>query len=284
MTELLAEEVALAWRAFRRRRSVVVRPAAPILFFGDLGAYRTSPLRVVTVGLNPSRHEFPADAPFRRFPLLARGIGGETTRYLDAMSAYFRNEPYRGWFNTFEAFLEGLGASYYDGEACRALHTDLCSPRCHGPDLEPPRRGRPRCSRGGGRADLACAHGGATAADGAAVLGEGAPRARPVRAADGLGGHPRFRPVGRGRDPFAALRAPIKVVRNRGRAHAVRLRCGCPEAVRDVGAQPEAGSGGDRGEKASRRGWVTSAAWDSSSTLEHYIYRTKPNDTCLSYW
>ena len=130
MRQPLSEEVALAWRAFGRaaNRSWCVRPAVPILFFGDLRGYRASPLRVATVGLNPSRHEFPADSPLRRFPPLEPDGRGKTTRYLDAMSAYFRNDPYRGWFNTFEAFLQGLGASYYDGAASRALHTDLCSP------------------------------------------------------------------------------------------------------------------------------------------------------------
>ena len=131
MTEQqLSEQVALAWQAFDRAagRSWRVVPAAPILFFGDLDAYRASPLRVVTVGLDPSSHEFPADAPFRRFPLAEGNRGREPSRYLAAMSAYFRTEPYRNWFNAFEPLLEGLGASYYEGAASTALHTDICSP------------------------------------------------------------------------------------------------------------------------------------------------------------
>lgn len=60
-----------AKRAFNRaaKRPCCVVPAVPILFFGDLKAYRASPLRVLTVGLNPSLHEFPAVEPFRRFRL-----------------------------------------------------------------------------------------------------------------------------------------------------------------------------------------------------------------------
>ena len=46
-----------------------VSPSIPISFFGDLHAYFSSRVRVLTVGLNPSLHEFPADSPFRRFPL-----------------------------------------------------------------------------------------------------------------------------------------------------------------------------------------------------------------------
>lgn len=126
----LSEQVALAWATFDRvaGRSCRVTPAAPILFFGDLDAYRASPLRVVTVGLNPSRHEFPTGTPFRRFPLAGSNRDRDPSRYLNAMSAYFRTEPYRGWFVSFERLLNGMGASYYGYEASTALHTDICSP------------------------------------------------------------------------------------------------------------------------------------------------------------
>lgn len=130
MTQPLVEHVARAWQAFDHSagRSWCVTPAAPILFFGDLHAYRASPLRVLTVGLNPSLHEFPADQPFRRFPLAEGCIARKPSRYLDAMSAYFRTDPYCGWFSTFEPLLGGMEASYYEGRASTALHTDICSP------------------------------------------------------------------------------------------------------------------------------------------------------------
>ena len=128
--ELLSEPVALAWRAFDRapHRTCRVDLAVPILFFGDLYAYRASRLRVVTVGLNPSLHEFPAGEPFSRFPLAADNRDREPSRYLDAMSAYFRTDPYHQWFNAFEPLLNGLGVSYYEAGASTALHTDICSP------------------------------------------------------------------------------------------------------------------------------------------------------------
>ena len=130
--QLLSEPVALAWRAFDRvaDRTCRVTPAVPILFFGDLDAYRASSLRVVTVGLNPSLLEFPAGEPFSRFPLAGNNRVREPSRYLDAMSAYFYTEPYRRWFNAFEPLLNGLGASYYNHKdgASTALHTDICSP------------------------------------------------------------------------------------------------------------------------------------------------------------
>ena len=130
MTRPLFEQVALAWQAFDRVAGwpCCVTPAAPILFFGDLHAYRDAPLRVLTVGLNPSLHEFPADEPFRRFPLVESCFDRKPSRYLDAMSAYFRTDPYRGWFSAFEPLLNGMEASYYEGGGSTALHTDICSP------------------------------------------------------------------------------------------------------------------------------------------------------------
>ena len=110
-----------------------VSPSIPILFFGDLHAYFSSRVRVLTVGLNPSLHEFPADSPFRRFPL-AEGISlSEPDPYIDTLSAYFRTDPYRSWFSAFEPLLNGLEASYYEGKPSTALHTDICSPAATDP-------------------------------------------------------------------------------------------------------------------------------------------------------
>ncbi len=120
--------VAQAMHAFDRaaERPCCVRPAVPILFFGDLDAWWTSPLRVLTVGLNPSLHEFPSTDPFCRFPLAAGGR--EPSRYLKAMSAYFSTRPYRRWFSAFEHLLNGMDASYYAGRSSTVLHTDIRSP------------------------------------------------------------------------------------------------------------------------------------------------------------
>lgn len=111
---------------------VVVRPAMPILFFGDVDRYRQSQRRIVTVGLNPSLIEFPTDAPFRRFPQTSvRRPDAEppdVEMYLTALSAYFRTDPYRKWFRSYAGLLEGLDASFYDGHPNTALHTDICTP------------------------------------------------------------------------------------------------------------------------------------------------------------
>ena len=127
--EHLVELAAAAWRAYDAASSPPrVTPAAPILFFGDLDAYLKSPLRVLTVALNPSGHEFPKVDPFSRFPL-AKGVEGrEPDRYFNALSAYFRTGPYSSWFSAFEQVLQGIGASYCPGATSAALQTEICSP------------------------------------------------------------------------------------------------------------------------------------------------------------
>lgn len=116
----------------------VVKPALPILFFGDSTAYFRSQRKIITVGLNPSQHEFPAVAPFCRF------VGGEALgldrsntvdpeHYLALLGRYFQTDPYKRWFRSFEPILNGLGASYYDGREHTALNTDLCSPLATAP-------------------------------------------------------------------------------------------------------------------------------------------------------
>ena len=119
-----------AWRAFSSAAVLPsrVHPAVPILFFGDLAAYEESPLRVLIAGLNPSLHEFPESSPFRRFPLAEGAGAANAPRYIAALSAYFRTDPYRQWFGAFEPLLNGSGASYYPGHPSTALHTDICSP------------------------------------------------------------------------------------------------------------------------------------------------------------
>ena len=132
MRDRLQALAADAWREHRRAdqhgASFLVRPSIPILYFGDSQRYRQSRLRVITVGLNPSREEFPRNAPFSRF---GRPINDDIDRsaYLRSLDSYFRVDPYTQWFNpSFEPLLQSLGTSYYDGLSSQALHTDLCSP------------------------------------------------------------------------------------------------------------------------------------------------------------
>ena len=131
MRELAAASWALFREAAENANGILVRPSIPILFFGDDEEYARSPLKVITVGLNPSRLEFPRPHPFLRFPA-ARQIDPnrpDVDAHLASLRAYFREQPYNAWFRpSFEPILGGLSASYYPGAVNTALHTDLCSP------------------------------------------------------------------------------------------------------------------------------------------------------------
>jgi hypothetical protein len=124
-----------AWRIYRKfeDNDVVVKPSIPILFFGNSDAYFASPIKIITVGLNPSRIEFPNEDRFLRFDW-ARNISEQTSReefrtgYRGTLNAYFRSNPYKQWFNSLEPLLNGLECSYYSQHKNVAIHTDLFSP------------------------------------------------------------------------------------------------------------------------------------------------------------
>ena len=126
------------WRLFDRfaEREFVVRPSIPVLFHGDLNAYLASPIRAITVDLNPASADFPEEDPFRHFP------GGEelaavpaserdaafVQRYLDTLAGYFHTEPYLPRFSSYEAVLRGMGVTYRGDLSRIALNTGLFSP------------------------------------------------------------------------------------------------------------------------------------------------------------
>ncbi|MHB1000449.1 MAG: hypothetical protein ACYC27_14515 [Armatimonadota bacterium] len=128
-----------AWDIFNqfKHELVVVKPSIPILYFGDSIEYFKSTKRIVTVGLNPSKAEFPPDNPFKRFPEaeclsyndIASGEEKHSIKYLSALNSYFSTEPYGRWFDSaYKHILAGLDTDFYSDTANTALHTDLCSP------------------------------------------------------------------------------------------------------------------------------------------------------------
>jgi hypothetical protein len=124
-----------SWREYdsHRHKDLLVTPSIPILFFGDLQRYITSPIRVVTVGLNPSRAEFPDTNRFQRFPKAYNldAMATDSTfhrQYIASLSDYFRTDPLMRWFSAYEHILNGMDTSYRDGAVNTALHTDICSP------------------------------------------------------------------------------------------------------------------------------------------------------------
>ena len=115
---------------------LVVSNSIPILFFGDLEAYLNSPMKIVTVALNPSDKEFSET----RF-VTSEDVLTNTKSYASTLSSYFSFNPYTRWFNNFEKLLHHLKASYYPENnrpsfpndpktpmSNAVLHTDICSP------------------------------------------------------------------------------------------------------------------------------------------------------------
>ena len=86
-----------SWRIYRQfaDQPFLVKPSIPILFFGDSDQYFSSELKVTTLGLNPSRVEFPEEDRFLRFSRARRVYprilqGAFYSEYLQALNGYFR--------------------------------------------------------------------------------------------------------------------------------------------------------------------------------------------------
>ncbi len=126
----LSELLLRSWLIMRELQGTdipVVEKSVPILYFGSLSRYLLSPLRVVTVALNPSRNEFPIEDPAWRFP---GADESSPEAHFDALNKYFDagHKPLWEWFKHFDWLLAGLGSGFRPGRAASALHTDLCSP------------------------------------------------------------------------------------------------------------------------------------------------------------
>lgn len=112
----------------------IVSNSAPILWFGDIEAYRKSSKRVLTVALNPSLKEFRikpnnAFSVSARFPHL-QYPGCSVCQYYDAMNEYFMQKPLWSWFCHPELLLNQLcgGTSYKSGCVNTAVHLDFYTP------------------------------------------------------------------------------------------------------------------------------------------------------------
>lgn len=88
----------------------VVKPSLPILYFGDLDEYYTSPLKVVTVGKNPSDNEFRLKRTdpysFCRF----KRWNPKKANLIESLNPYFSDAPL-SWFSCYEPVLNGMGLS-----------------------------------------------------------------------------------------------------------------------------------------------------------------------------
>ena len=99
----------------------------PILWFGNLQAYKASPLRILTVGINPSEDEF-TNNTFRRFPAWNEL---SVENYFKGLNEYFNEEAYN-WFTQLSnsISLEAVWNCSYITNQCQntALHIDFCTP------------------------------------------------------------------------------------------------------------------------------------------------------------
>ncbi|MCX2718921.1 hypothetical protein [Lentiprolixibacter aurantiacus] len=106
----------------------VVNPSLPIVFFGDISSYHNQNFKVITVGKNPSNREFQLYSErysYIRFPK----FNDDPISLETSLNDYFKVQPYRRWFDSFEPFLNGLNGSYYpENNLNKVLHTDICSP------------------------------------------------------------------------------------------------------------------------------------------------------------
>jgi len=129
----LALEVWKEYNKIDKTKYRIKNPSIPIMYFGDYEKYIKSPLKVITVGLNPSHEEFPTQAPFKRFFGAEKIYKKEkldesnTEIYLNSLNTYFKNQSYN-WFDNFEPILNEMDCSFYLGYRNTALHTDFCSP------------------------------------------------------------------------------------------------------------------------------------------------------------
>ena len=101
----------------------VVKPAIPIVWFGNMEKYESSPKKIVTIGINPSWKEF--EEP--RFDMVDLTSDNAIDKLRNTLNLYFEYNPY-DWFNNFEKVLPTLDASYYEKKATNtAIHIDIYS-------------------------------------------------------------------------------------------------------------------------------------------------------------
>ena len=119
----------------KKERTYLVNPSMPIMYFGNSKKYFESPIRIITVGLNPSRRDFPDPDPFLRFQSMKQDHHYQfNQQYISALDQYFEKAPYKTWYDpSYEPILNGLNASFYGDKENTALHTDICSPLATNP-------------------------------------------------------------------------------------------------------------------------------------------------------
>ena len=110
--------------------SFVVQNSIPIVWFGNIDAYDQSPTRILTIGLNPSKEEFPKHAPPRFDRIDVELLKSSTDFLTNTLNNYFEKNPYIKWFSKYNKLLSSLDASYggvFGKKENTALHIDIYS-------------------------------------------------------------------------------------------------------------------------------------------------------------
>jgi len=122
---LLTKTIELFDEIKRVKPSLTARNSVPIIFSGNIAQYEKSPLKIVTVALNPSSNEFAGvDHRYKLEKLNPKNLFKVCSSYFDVDSA----QEVSRWFTNYEKILMSADASYFEGRRNRAIHSDMCSP------------------------------------------------------------------------------------------------------------------------------------------------------------
>lgn len=108
--------------------SCVVKDSIPVIWFGDIDSYFSSPQKVLTIAINPSKAEFPDDK--KRFDIIdfeQGNIDENIEKLKNTLNKYFTRNPYAKWFSQYEGLLKSVDASYYKNQSNTAIHIDIYS-------------------------------------------------------------------------------------------------------------------------------------------------------------
>lgn len=117
---------------------IVVKDSFPIVWFGNTKKFFNSKIKVITIGLNPSFHEFPETDSELRFPRARDAFARHRMdEVCNSLNGYFdaNRVPYWDWFKAYERVLGFLKCGVtYGGIQSRcplaenyALHIDFYS-------------------------------------------------------------------------------------------------------------------------------------------------------------
>ena len=117
---------------------IIVKDSFPIVWFGNTKKFFCSKIKVITIGLNPSFHEFPETDRGLRFPGAREALAGHRMgEVCNSLNGYFEinRKPFWDWFEAYERVLGFLKCGVtYGGIKSRcpraenyALHIDFYS-------------------------------------------------------------------------------------------------------------------------------------------------------------